>query len=507
MDNGRTMVDEVELKLSLPISAQRALLRHPLLKQAATRHTARLVNIYYDTPDLALRRNGVALRLRRQGKDWLQTVKCAGSSAGGLTTRPEWEEPYGGRFDFARVDDDKVRVWLSKHKRHDRLSPLFETNFIRTTWRFEPTHGGVVLLMFDRGWVASAGRRDEISELEIELHTGSIEQIFQLAAALAQRLPLAPALLSKAERGYRLFRGDRPAPQKAAAVALRGDMAPTEAFRVIALSCLEHLQHNHAGAVSSDDPEYIHQMRVATRRLRAVLRIFRPLLAPQIETQLLPPLHQLMAILGAARDRDVLLTEIAEPVMRALPGEPRLAALVGVITEERYRVRSAAVAALRAPAFGRLMLLAAAILHRKLRTPIAASPDSLIIFAKSRIRRLERRVEHLATAARVDDPVSLHALRIGVKRLRYALEFFLPLQHRKGLPERLQRLAELQDTLGQLNDLANAGHLLMHCAGSDPRLREAVTLIGGWHGPRYGKLLGYAHRSLPHLPAQRKNAS
>ena len=501
------MANEVELKLSLPQSSQRAFLRHPLLKQAAARHTTRLVNIYYDTPDLALRSHGIALRLRRQGKEWLQTVKCAGSSAGGLTTRPEWEEPYAGQFDFTHVDDRKVRDWLGKHKRRDRLTPLFETNFTRTTWRFEPTRGAIVLVMLDRGWVAAAGRREEISEVEIELHAGSIEQIFHLAADLAQRLPLAPALLSKAERGYRLFRGDRPAPQKAVTANLRGDMPPTDAFRVIALSCLEHLQHNHAGAVSSDDPEYIHQMRVATRRLRATLRIFRPLLAPQIEAQLLPPLHQLMALLGAARDRDVLLAEIAAPVMRALPGEPRLAALVGLVTEERYRVRAEAIAALRAPAFGSLMLLAAALLHRNLRVPAATAPDSLIVFAKSRLQGLKRRVIHLATAADIGDPASLHALRIGVKRLRYALEFFSPLLNHKGLPELLLNLSSLQDSLGQLNDLANAGMLLTNCAGSDPRLREAVSLIGGWHGPRYGNLLEYIHRSLPHLLARRKQPS
>jgi adenylate cyclase len=493
------MANEVELKLSLPQSAQRAFLRHALLGRAASRNTTRLVNLYYDTPELALRSHGIALRLRRQGKLWLQTVKCAGRSAGGLTTRPEWEEPYGGHFDFARVDDEKVRDWLDKPRRHDRLSPLFETNFIRTTWRFEPARGAVVLLMFDRGWIASGGRREEISELEIELHAGSVEHVFQLAAELAERLPLAPALLSKAERGYRLFRGDRPVPQKALPVALARDMAPADAFRAIALACLEHLQHNHAGAVASDDPEYIHQMRVATRRLRAALRAFRPLLPPQVEAQLLPPLHELMGRLGAARDRDVLLAEIAEPVMRSLPDEPRLGVLVGIITEERYRARVQAIAVLRAPTFGRLMLLAAALLHGELRAPDAAAPERLMAFAKSRLRRLEKRVTGLAAAARIDDPASLHALRIGIKRLRYALEFFSPLLARKSLPGLQHQLTRLQDTLGQINDLANAGRLLMDCAGGDPRLREAVTLIGGWHGPRHAKLLASIRPAIHRL--------
>jgi adenylate cyclase len=493
------MANEVELKLSLPASAQRALLRHPLLRRAATRHATRLVNLYYDTPDLALRGHGVALRLRRQGKDWLQTIKCAGRSAAGLTTRPEWEDPYGGHFDFTRIDDPKLREWLTKARRHDRLSPLFETNFTRTTWRFEAARGTVVLVMLDRGWIASGGRREEISELELELQTGSVDHIFRLALELADRLPLAPALLSKAERGYRLFRNDAPAPQKALPVALDRDMAPLDAFRAIALGCLEHLQHNHHGAVALDDPEYIHQMRVAARRLRAALRVFRPLLPAGFEDRLVPPLHELMVRLGAARDRDVLLAEIAEPVLRALPDEPRLAALVGVITEERFRAHGDAVTVLRAPPFGRLMLLATAMLHQDL--PAAAGPATagLMAFARTRLRRLDRRVARLADAAHVHDPASLHALRIGIKRLRYALEFFAPLLAKKSLPDLLRQLAAMQDTLGQLNDLANAGRLLMDCAGGDPRLREAVTLIGGWHGPRHAHLLAGIRPGLQKL--------
>ncbi len=63
----------------------------------------------------------------------------------------------------------------------------------------------------------------------------------------------------------------------------------------------------------------------------------------------------------------------------------------------------------------------------------------------------------------------------------------------------LKQLASMQDTLGQLNDLASAGTLLMDCAGEDPNLREAVTLIGGWHGPRYASLQAGIARELGHL--------
>jgi CHAD domain-containing protein len=91
--------------------------------------------------------------------------------------------------------------------------------------------------------------------------------------------------------------------------------------------------------------------------------------------------------------------------------------------------------------------------------------------------------------ARSDDPPSLHALRISIKRLRYGVEFFGTLAPRRSGALIVKRLAGLQEELGQLNDLANAGQILMVCAGQDTALREAVTLIGGWHGQRYAELL------------------
>ena len=88
------MSNEIELKLALPEDALPLLQRQSLLRRAVSRKTEQLVNLYYDTPALALHQRGIALRLRKQGRIWLQTVKCAGSSSAGLSTRPEWEAPY-----------------------------------------------------------------------------------------------------------------------------------------------------------------------------------------------------------------------------------------------------------------------------------------------------------------------------------------------------------------------------------------------------------------------------
>lgn len=490
------MAQEVELKLALAEAHQARLLRHPLLKQTRERHTTTLDNIYYDTGDLLLRRRGIALRLRRQGKLWLQTVKLAGTAAAGLSSRPEWETPYAGHFDFSAIEHAELREWLQRPKLLARIVPVCETRFRRTTWQL-PASDGAVLLTLDRGWVIADGRREAISEVELELAGAPIQALFGIAGQLAERVALTPAVLSKAERGYRLHSGTAPAPVKAGIVALSPSMSPFAAFCQIGLACLEHLQQNHHGALHADDVEYIHQMRVATRRLRAALRLFSPALPDGLRDGLRQPMAALTRQLGRARDLDVLLGEIVDPVLAALPGEPRLSALAGEITNLRYGVRAEVLATLAAPDYGRMLLTAIEALHPL--QPPAQDAGSLAEFAAARLRHLCRRVRRLAAAASGDDPAALHALRIGIKRLRYALEFFATPGIARPLHHLHRRLADTQDTLGRLNDLANAGVLLSDCAGSDPELREAVALIGGWHGQRHGRLLTEITAGLPKL--------
>ncbi len=150
-----------------------------------------------------------------------------------------------------------------------------------------------------------------------------------------------------------------------------------------------------------------------------------------------------------------------------------------------------AVKHLQSVAHGRLVLQTTALLHRP---PFVAAADAsggltVVDFAVARLKRLRKKVLGLSAAASIEDPASLHSLRIGIKRLRYALEFFSPLAAAKPLQRLLTRLVQLQEELGQLNDLANAGLLLMNCAGDDSRLREAVSLVGGWHAARHKALL------------------
>jgi adenylate cyclase len=222
------------------------------------------------------------------------------------------------------------------------------------------------------------------------------------------------------------------------------------------------------------------------------MRMFRPALPSGLEDLLTGPLRELMTGLGQARDLDVLVAEIVSPVVRAIPDDPRLTDLAGAITNRQYAVRNTIRHTLKQPAYGRLLLTASQLLHLSpfidLPTP-NGDAVALLPFADRRLRRLLRRIHELAESARVEQPATLHELRIAIKRLRYAIEFFGAIIPGKSGVAIIKRLAGLQEELGQLNDLASAGNLLMVCAGREQHLREAVTLVGGWHGQRHAALL------------------
>ena len=125
-----------------------------------------------------------------------------------------------------------------------------------------------------------------------------------LAQGWGGQLDYLPLDVSKAERGVKLARGEAAAPMKSAPLALRDDMRVEEGFAAIVQSCLAQFQSNLPGVLASDDIEYVHQARVALRRLRAALHLVRR--ACVLPEALLEPLHEIAAALGPARDWDVL---------------------------------------------------------------------------------------------------------------------------------------------------------------------------------------------------------
>ena len=202
------MAQETELKLTLGAQDLPRLLSHPLLALPAS--PQRLLNTYFDTPDLALKARRMAVRERLAGDRWLLTVKTAGSSAGGLSRRQEWEGPTTpGALDFAAVVDDATLAGELMALR-PTLQPLFATDFERQRWVIH--HAGArIEVALDEGRIHVPGTEwtQALLEVELELLEGPEAALHTLADALraapGSPLALTPSDTSKAQRGLALW--------------------------------------------------------------------------------------------------------------------------------------------------------------------------------------------------------------------------------------------------------------------------------------------------------------
>ncbi len=492
------MSDEIELKLGLPRKAVAALRRHPLSSAAEKIGNAvTLENTYYDTADLALKARGIALRIRRHGRARLQTVKCGTRSTGGLTRRPEWEQPFDGSFDFSLVDAPGVRRFLRRVE--PDLVPVFSTRFRRETRVYTPGDRVRILMMIDTGEVLAGDRTQPICELELELEQGRPLDLLLLACRLVADIPLLPDDASKAERGYRLHLGLKPQPVRAEISGIEPNQSPVEAFRTLAFSCVRQWQANAVAAASEDDPEYIHQLRVSQRRLRSLMRLFGPALPEAFVSDWSERLRQNADSFGDARDLDVLHEEILRPVAGADPDrDAALARLQKIVGDARERARVNAREGLDPAAQGRLLIGFMAALHALPSNNLIGAAD-LRRFARLQLTRLRRKIRKRFDSARDLAPARLHALRIGLKQLRYGVEFFAPLMPGKAATRYMTALARVQNALGFINDVDVARAALDQWAGDEAELRAAAVFVCGWHGPRYARLCRRSIRELEPL--------
>ncbi len=207
------MQKETEIKLRASRETLLALRDHPLLKKRNKSGWQRheLFNQYFDTPTRELAQAKVALRLRRDGEQFIQTLKSRGQSVAGLSERNEWD----WYLDKAKLDTKKLTddCWPTSLAELDKktLKPIFTTDFVREKAEIAWGRGKtkvVIEAALDLGKVIVGKQSEEICELELELRQGEPEALLELAAELAADLALMPCDISKAERGYRLYDTD-----------------------------------------------------------------------------------------------------------------------------------------------------------------------------------------------------------------------------------------------------------------------------------------------------------
>ena len=448
---------EIELKLALQPRHAARIRHHPLLSNSKPQQHA-LLSIYFDTPKFDLMQRGIALRVRRIGKQWIQTLKAEAQSIGALTSRPEWEAvvAHGDRPDFSALP--QAALDLLTGVKHKRVAPVFTTEFRRTAWQIVHSKAQAEVAL-DRGKITAAGRSREICEVEIELKSGKPEFLFDIAEQLLHAAPLHVEPRSKAERGYILSGAITPSPVKSVRPIIAQDQPAGEAWNAIVQAALVQLTANVPGFLeNAHDIEYLHQLRVALRRLRTATQLAKSLgqQVPAWEQ----PLRELMHALNPARDWDVFQYEIMPGITPVLAVPPENAArsdeALALLQNAAAQARQQAQALLLQPAFtqlmldiGRSLLVASADSHRRDTGTWAAT------ILEQRWQKLRKRCHGFAAL----NPAERHLVRIAAKKMRYSVEAFAVLYGKRATPF-IAALAALQDELGAENDRFMAMQLL-----------------------------------------------
>jgi inorganic triphosphatase YgiF len=482
---------ELEIKLTLPPETVGQVKKIPLIKavkKSPKRSTE--LSVYFDTDKHKLRKHGLMLRVRRIGNRYLQTIKADGNA--GPFERGEWEsEIADGEPDLSLARKTPLKPIMSRKLRR-QLKPMFETRVHRTVYPIV-NRGHLTELAVDKGKIDAGGSSLPLCELELELKSGNEAELFSVARKLLRELPVQLALKSKSQRGYELIDGALGAPVRAVTANLAVCASAREGFRAIGSACLRQIIDNEP-AVIKGDSEGVHQMRVGLRRLRVAMSLFSALLQDSQTAKIKDKLKWLTGELTPAREVEVLVKRVVKPLKKK--GAARrngMPALLQDLTAKRKAALERAQNAITTARFRSLTLEVAAWLETgnwtKPEDDLVRSRGDMPIehFAAEQLARRWRKVRKKGkTLARLDAR-DRHKLRIQVKKLRYAAEFFGELFRGKRASKRRRKfivaLEHLQDGLGDLNDIM-VDEKLITAAGlkhrrASPKRAFAAGLLTG----------------------------
>jgi inorganic triphosphatase YgiF len=476
---------EFEIKLAFDPADLAAIESHPLLAALSVQKET-LLSVYYDTEDRLLWKARLALRVRKIGSRYVQTLK--GSDGGAeLFDRPEWEQEISSIEPDLRLAANTPLARLLDNAPACVLAASFRTHIDRAIYRVPRGHTEIELAI-DEGEIEADARRSAVHEVELELKRGEPKALFELARILAASVPLRLAVKTKAERGYELSGEIAPGPEKAKPIALEDGMDCASAFRAIAENCLRQVVNN-AEIIGVEETEGLHQMRVGLRRLRAAIAMFSKMTGDSEQARIKAELKWITNELGPARDLDVIITDILKP----LDKHGHHAEAHRAFAAARDKAYAAAKSAIASDRFRSLLL---DLVEWIVVGPWTTDPDKarrgrdIAEHAAKRLTRMRDFVREKGLKLRELDPKPRHKLRIKAKNMRYAIEFLDAIfpggEHAKRRETALSALKDLQDELGALNDFAQREALA----------RDALGPIGNGLPPEAAKLLTADHKDV-----------
>lgn len=491
------MGTELELKLVGDEAALQRLLESPLVtgRCAGPAHVQHLASIYYDTPDRRLQGRRIALRVREKDGRYIQTLKT-----GDGHLRGEWETEIASKLPDLDALAEAAGEEAVASLRGLPLEPVYLTEVDRSV--LELAVGSVgngaarIELALDRGVVRAGRKTESLRELELELMEGEPAALYRLGLELQGAAGLRLEPVSKALRGALLATGEPPPYAKAGKLELKQDTTVDRGMEAIFGACLQHFQANLATAIDGREPEGVHQLRVSLRRLRSAFTTFRMALPEGAVAGFRDDMKWILSALGPARDLDVIQAEVLAPVLARAPEGQGLNLLLERTERARARARKAVRAALLDPRCTTWQLKLGGWIAERGWSEGAEEPvryiqdQPLTGFARhlldKRLKAAKKRGRHIEQL----DARQRHELRIALKKLRYAIEFFQSLFAEKRVKPALKALASLQDQLGAMNDVHTAEAVLLDLSrnakdrGTAESLAHARGLATGWQGGR-----------------------
>jgi inorganic triphosphatase YgiF len=545
-------MSEQELKLHIPHSARIGVERE--LKRAAFTRI-RLRALYFDTPSRELVRARVGLRLRQEGRQWVQTLKMPGEH---VLSRIEINHNRPGPvLDLSVYVGTVAEAAISSIT--EPLGVCYETDVVRLLRKVRNRHGSVEIAL-DTGCLRAGKLELPISEIEFELLSGKLAAVFELGRKWQRAHGLILDARSKSERGDQLallaqklnaiesLPEDVQAaarttaiaqfwsPRGAMAIKLNADMNAEQALACVTLECLEQITRNAAvlaevdtaGVCKAGTAEHIHQLRVGIRRLRSAWSFFNgitPLPAPELRACI----KEHFALLGGTRDDDVL-NETILPVLRAAGQPPLLmdqevtpvawqdpvatsvdfqawllAMLENVLSPvsdqahsaERSDTTSISAAIASADDMSAGPIDAHIIPMQPNKLPRELTLKQALV---GKLRKWHRKVLRDGLAFKELDIESRHELRKQAKKLRYALQFSETLLPAAKLKSYRKQLSAVQDILGEMNDLAVARERFVTLRDTQP----SAWFACGWITSRLDALIFEATAAFRQLAKTEK---
>ena len=500
MDSLHQDHQEFELKLVFPAEKLPAIEKFLRSKGALKRQ--HLQAAYIDTDDFRLARAGIALRLRKEGRQWVQTLKT-GTSSNFARLEHEIVVPHRG---------GGIPAWsLAAHAEHPAGAVLMKAlvntsaeglavRYSTDIWRRKAhlkARNGLVEYALDLGQIKAFDSQGTektvpVMELEIELLSGQRSAVIAHALMMVKRFGASIDTRGKAQQGFTLANGIQSIPPVRAELAHFANSKPsdTEIISTIVQSCLAQILPNlseiNAGINLYD--EHLHQLRVGLRRFKSALKILA--LNHTYMTELhIQTLEQVFQLLGTYRDSNF----IAEKLSPALKASKGPAIQLEIMPPQKHPSTF-----LRAKPFQELLLAIIALGNHNAESSLPNSllKKRIIAMLDSTFRDTKKQAAHFKT---IDD-LKRHRLRKKLKFLRYSLEFFGDFCQRNKRSKYLKVMATALESLGNYNDICVAIHEL----GPSVEKHSQHWFAMGWLSAEQNRVREQSNENLKSLYSLKK---